>query len=64
LITPLSCDIRHYFHSSCIEQWMKLKNECPLCKAEIRPKNLVEFKKELERMARQDAAERSEHLQV
>ena len=25
-ITPLSCDIRHYFHSECITQWMKEKN--------------------------------------
>jgi len=25
-ITPLSCDIRHYFHSDCIEMWMKEKN--------------------------------------
>lgn len=23
LVTPLSCDIRHYFHSACIEEWMK-----------------------------------------
>ena len=25
-ITPLSCDIRHYFHTECIQTWMKEKN--------------------------------------
>lgn len=34
-ITPLSCDIRHYFHTHCIKDWMRLKNQCPLCKKEI-----------------------------
>lgn len=22
-VTPLPCDIRHYFHTSCIEDWFK-----------------------------------------
>lgn len=47
LITPLSCDIRHFFHFECIQQWMKQKNECPLCKAVIEPANLKELNKEL-----------------
>ena len=31
MITP--CD--HVFHTVCLEKWMKIKNECPYCKAEI-----------------------------
>lgn len=50
LVTPLSCDIRHYFHYECIQQWMQMKNECPLCKAEIVPANLKELTKELKRL--------------
>ena len=46
-ITPLSCDVRHYFHYECIQQWMKQKNECPLCKSTIVPANLKELNKEL-----------------
>lgn len=53
LVTPLSCDIRHCFHSQCIERWMELKNECPLCKKHIDPKSLMEFNKQLERRARE-----------
>ena len=25
----------HFYHSKCIEQWIKNKNKCPLCKTEI-----------------------------
>ena len=35
-VTPLSCDVKHYFHSECIKQWIKTKNTCPLCRTEIR----------------------------
>lgn len=42
-ITPLSCDIKHYFHTECIERWLKEKNECPLCRSEINPRDLQEF---------------------
>ena len=47
VVTPLSCDIKHYFHHECIKNWMKVKNECPLCKAKIEPQNLTEFTKRL-----------------
>lgn len=33
-VSPLACDARHFYHSDCIEQWLKNKNECPLCKIE------------------------------
>ena len=34
-ITPLPCNTNHYFHTECIEQWMKQKTECPMCRAKI-----------------------------
>ncbi|CDW90885.1 zinc finger protein [Stylonychia lemnae] len=36
-ITPLSCDPKHYFHTKCIEDWIRTgKNTCPLCRQPIR----------------------------
>lgn len=49
-VTPLSCDVRHYFHTACIEQWIKTKNECPLCRQEINANDLKEFDKKLDRL--------------
>jgi len=34
-ITPLPCDGRHFFHTTCIENWLKNNNSCPLCKKPI-----------------------------
>jgi len=47
-VTPLSCNVKHIFHSECIEQWFKTKNECPLCREEITPAGLKEFSKNIE----------------
>ena len=33
MITP--CD--HVFHTVCLEKWIKIKNECPYCKANLPP---------------------------
>ena len=36
LITPLTCDEKHYFHTACLESWIKMgKNSCPLCRLPI-----------------------------
>lgn len=35
LVTPLPCDIRHYYHTRCIEEWLLQNARCPLCKAEV-----------------------------
>ena len=34
-IIPLPCDVRHFFHAPCIENWLKQNNSCPLCKKPI-----------------------------
>ena len=36
-IAELKCDKRHYFHAGCLEDWLKRKLECPLCKSEVKP---------------------------
>jgi hypothetical protein len=39
-VSPLACDIKHYFHTQCIAQWIRTKNQCPLCREEIRTVDL------------------------
>jgi len=34
-VSELNCDERHYFHSECLEAWLKKKPECPLCKRPV-----------------------------
>lgn len=36
-LAELKCDERHYFHSACLEDWLKRKYECPLCKKPVNP---------------------------
>ncbi len=33
----LPCNSNHYFHSLCVEEFLKVKSECPLCRAHINP---------------------------
>ena len=36
-VTPLECDPRHYFHTDCIQDWIKQgKNSCPVCRVPIK----------------------------
>ena len=41
-VTPLPCNENHYFHTECIEQWLRTKPECPLCKNPVTMDQLVE----------------------
>ena len=34
-VAELNCDQRHYFHAACLEDWLKRKPECPLCKKPV-----------------------------
>ena len=47
-ITPLPCDIKHYFHTGCIQSWFEQSSSCPLCKAEITKEEMEELEKKLE----------------
>ena len=40
MVTPLPCDIRHYFHTACIEQWLMINASCPLCKSAVTPEEI------------------------
>jgi hypothetical protein len=31
----MPCDIRHVFHTKCIEEWFLNENCCPMCKTPI-----------------------------
>ena len=44
-VTPLHCDERHFFHTSCIIEWLSKKNLCPLCKIPISIFGLNKMKK-------------------
>jgi hypothetical protein len=35
-ITPLSHNQEHFFHTKCLEEWLKRNNKCPICRTEIK----------------------------
>lgn len=42
-LRQLPCD--HYFHKECVDEWLKLKRTCPLCKRDITESISVRTKK-------------------
>lgn len=44
-VSPLPCNSNHYFHSECIQTWIKENPSCPMCREEITPEKLEEFSK-------------------
>lgn len=47
-ITPLSHNTGHFFHTKCIEEWLKTNNVCPICRTEIKPEEEIKFRRKLE----------------
>ena len=47
MVTVLPCDVRHYFHANCIEEWSSRNNTCPLCKAPFTIESIREFNRRL-----------------
>ena len=43
MVTWLSCDVRHFFHTECVKHWLHRQNRCPLCKAEVDYKNIAAY---------------------
>eukprot|EP00347_Sterkiella_histriomuscorum_P011062 403373898 len=46
-VTPLPCDIRHYFHTDCITDWFRQNNVCPLCKTQISKQDMDKLQQDL-----------------
>ena len=42
-VTPLPCDVRHYFHTDCIKEWAQVKLFCPLCQKAFTRGQLEDF---------------------
>jgi len=51
-VTPLPCDIRHYYHTECVEMWFKSNQCCPICRTVITKEDIekvaLDFQKKLE----------------
>ena len=39
-VSELKCDERHVFCTTCLSEWMKQNNVCPLCKTEVKAAEL------------------------
>ena len=53
MITPLPCDVRHYFHTNCIEDWYSQKGRdyCPLCKETFTLAQIEEYNERFTELA-------------
>ena len=47
MVTVLPCDVRHYFHAKCIQDWSRIHTNCPLCKANFTLAQIREFNSKL-----------------
>ena len=45
-ISILGCNINHYFHKNCFDQWMNHKSDakCPLCRRDIEKDKIKNIK--------------------
>lgn len=37
---------RHYFHSECIEQWIKKHENCPMCRSSLTKSDIEKYFRE------------------
>ena len=37
MVTQLNCFEKHVFHTACVQEWMKKKTVCPICRKEANP---------------------------
>ena len=42
-VSPLPCDKRHYFHTSCIKDWASNNLFCPLCNSAYTPLSISDL---------------------
>jgi hypothetical protein len=52
-ITPLPCNVKHYFHTHCITAWLETKQECPLCRHAITIEELKRFQGTVDTMLKE-----------
>lgn len=48
-VTPLPCNAKHFFHTECIQNWLKSNNSCPLCKKPVTQEDLRQQRKKKHR---------------
>ena len=48
-VTSLPCDIRHYFHTECIEDWLELTMNCPICKVPVTHETINQANQQFEK---------------
>jgi hypothetical protein len=48
-ITPLSHNQEHFFHTKCLEEWLKRNTKCPICRTEIKAEEEQKFREMLEK---------------
>ena len=53
-VSPLPCNTNHYFHTECIQTWIKENPSCPMCRAEITPEALEAFSVEFDKRKNSD----------
>jgi len=53
-VTPLSHNKEHFFHTKCLEEWLKVNTVCPICRTEIKAEEELHFREQTEK----EAAER------
>ena len=51
-VTPLPCNVNHYFHTACISKWLETNQNCPLCRQAVTVEELERFQTTVHEMLR------------